>query len=108
MSMPLNSQDYIRGKIEGDKDAKDKALSWFFAGLLFGFLVVIASVIYNQKPKIEKMNAGFSEDYILGFSEGFYNKSKSYAFSYSLAGVILWFIFLGILGWLKLTGFFNK
>lgn len=79
-SQNSSSEDYLQGKMDGQRDVKGSAL-WFVAGLPgiycygIGCLGVLGSALWVPDPPVEQL-MGKSTNYILGYTEGYKSKGK--------------------------------
>ena len=93
----VNSTDYIRGKMDGERDAKGNGI-WFVAGLpgacCYGIGVggIVISYIATPSPP-ESAYIGKPVEYIMGYTEGYKNKGRlknaKYASLGCLAGTVI-------------------
>jgi hypothetical protein len=100
----VNSTEYIRGKMDGERDAKGKKI-WFAAGLpglcCYGIGVggIVISFLVPPSPP-EVVLIGKSGEYIMGYTEGFEKKGKlqnaKFASLGCLAGTAIELAFYGI------------
>jgi len=76
----INSSDYIRGKMDGERDAKGNGI-WFVAGLPgvccygIGLGGNLCSFLLPPSPP-EGFLIGKSGEYILGYTEGYQSKGR--------------------------------
>jgi hypothetical protein len=69
------ADDYIRGKADGERDAKASSM-WFFAGFCFGLVGVLIAFLSKPSPSTGAL-IGKSQMYIDGYMEGYKNKGAS-------------------------------
>jgi len=82
--------DYLQGKMQGELDAKGNPL-WIIAGLGCGIFGVGAA--YFTKPSPPSMAImGKSTEYILGYTEGYQNKSRNTNTGYACGGWAAWLV----------------
>jgi hypothetical protein len=89
----LNSTDYIRGEMDGERDAKGHGL-WFVAGLPgvcccgLGLGSVAASFLLPPSPP-EAALIGKSSEYIMGYSKGYHNEGRVKNVKFATLGCIV-------------------
>jgi len=89
--------DYLQGKMQGELDAKGNPL-WILAGLGCGIFGAGAAYFTKPSPPTTAL-LGKSTEYILGYTEGYQNKSRKMNTGYACggwAGFVL--IYLALLG----------
>ena len=91
----IKTSDYSQGLFAGERNATGNS-SWFFAGVIFGPLGVAAAYVVKPNPPGHSL-MGKHLDYVLGYTEGYRNKSRGkntlYAFRgllFSVVVVTLW------------------
>jgi hypothetical protein len=95
LSVPLLAQaqttagadDYLKGKTDGERDAKASAI-WFFAGFCFGLLGVLVAFLVKPSPSTGAM-IGKSQIYINGYIDGYKSKSAKKQGSLAVSGCLL-------------------
>jgi hypothetical protein len=79
-----NVNDYMRGKAEGEAAAQGKAI-WFLAGCGLNLTGVILAYLVKPSPPGEAL-LGKSPEYIMGYTEGFGDKSRDKNAIYAVEG----------------------
>jgi hypothetical protein len=80
--------DYELGKLQGELDARGKAI-WILSGLLLGPIGIILPWVIN--PHVPGANLiGKSPEYVAGYMDGYRHKAKPKNFFYSLGGFAVW------------------
>ena len=88
---PPTSGTFAQGKMDGERDAKGNFL-WFLAGAGCGVFGV-GYVYFMDEPKpASHMFMGKSQEYVLGYTEGYQNKSKKTNMQYACAGWATWIL----------------
>jgi hypothetical protein len=77
--------DYALGKLDGERDAKGNPL-WFLAGFGCGIFGVGAAYLIKPEPPAHAL-MGKSSEYVLGYTEGYQNKSRTQNAMYALGGM---------------------
>ena len=75
MQTTAGADDYVRGKTDGERDAKASSM-WFFAGFCLGLVGVLIAFLSKPSPSTGAL-IGKSQMYIDGYIEGYKNKSGS-------------------------------
>jgi len=81
LSFAQQQENYLQGKLDGERDAKGNPL-WIIAGLsgtgcclLFGIAGIGAAYLIPPSPPTYTL-LGKPSEYIIGYTEGYENKSK--------------------------------
>ena len=90
VTIPLLAQDemndYLKGRIDGENQAKGEEI-WFLSGCLLGLVGVLIPLVYEPTvPSAQLM--GKSSAYVRGFSEGYKEKAKKENAKYAAYGCI--------------------
>ena len=77
-------QTYAQGKMDGERDAKGNFL-WFFAGVGCGVFGAGIAYFAKSSPPAQKL-IGKTSDYVLGYTEGYQNKSRNKNVGFACGG----------------------
>jgi hypothetical protein len=80
--------NFVQGKMDGARDARGNAL-WIIAGVGCGILGVGAAYLTKPSPPLDQL-AGKSQEYVMGYTEGYQNKAKDINTGYACAGWGSW------------------
>lgn len=78
------TSDYLQGKLDGERDAKGNP-AWFLAGAACGIFGAGAAYFIKPEPPASAL-VGKSAQYVLGYREGYQNKSSGKNLGYACAG----------------------
>ncbi len=87
MVIGQGSDEYLQGKLEGERDAKGDPL-WLLAGIGCGIFAIGAAFFTHPNPPAE-MLIGKSSEYVLGYSEGYRSKARNSNVMYASIGCLL-------------------
>jgi hypothetical protein len=82
---------YVEGKVDGEMAAKGNPL-WFLAGVGCGCIGVGAAYFIKPSPPAYAL-VGKSSEYVLGYTEGYGDKSRNKNAGYACAG---WLAFVAV------------
>ena len=75
---------FFQGKLDGERDAKGNGL-WALAGCACGIFGVAAAYLIKPTPPAAAL-IGRSSEYIMGYTEGYQNKSRNKNAMYACGG----------------------
>lgn len=81
--------DFAQGKLDGERDAKGNPI-WFLAGVGCGIIGVGIAYLVKPSPPAAAL-IGKSSEYVLGYTDGYQNKSRSKNATYACGG---WLVFV--------------
>jgi len=84
LAQGTQTSDYLTGKMDGERDAKAGA-GWFFAGFCLGAAGVLIAYLVKPNPSTALL-VGKSNEYIMGYTEGYRDKSAKKQGSIALSG----------------------
>ena len=76
--------DYLQGKADGEMDAKGNP-AWILGGALCGIFGVAGAYFIKPSPPTESL-IGKSAEYVMGYTEGYQNKSRQKNAAYACGG----------------------
>ncbi|MBN2357697.1 hypothetical protein JXO59_16410 [candidate division KSB1 bacterium] len=82
--MAQGSDDFIQGKVDGERDAKGDPL-WILAGVACSCIGVGAAYFTTPSPPSHAL-IGKSSEYVLGYTEGYKNKARNTNVMYACLG----------------------
>jgi len=89
------TNDYSRGLVEGQNAAQGNGV-WFWGGCGLNLTGVILAYVLKPSPPGGAM-LGKSPEYIMGFTEGYGNKSRDKNVSYAIEGCcVFWVAYAGL------------
>ncbi len=80
--------DYVQGKLDGERDAKASPL-WFIAGLGCGIFGVGAAYLIKPRPPATAL-VGKSVEYVMGYTEAYENKGRNQNTMWACVGWTTW------------------
>jgi hypothetical protein len=87
--------DYATGRLDGEKDVE-----WQFRYVLLGMLLsvigILIAIFYLPEPPQSSLQ-NKSASYILGFTEGYQKKKRSWNIICSITGLVIVFILIPVL-----------
>lgn len=96
----MSEDDYAVGRLDGEKEVEWQ-FRYVFLGLLLNIIGILIAIFYLPEPPQSKLEDK-SPTYILGFTEGYQKKKRSWNIICSIIGVIIIFILIPFL-----IGFYN-
>jgi len=103
IATPLLAQqemsDYMRGKVDGERDGKGNIL-WFFAGCCLGGTGLLGAIFIKPEPPGIAL-LGKSPEYCLGYTDGYKSKASKENIRYAGAGCLtVWTAYIIFYIWL--------
>lgn len=88
---PQAPEDYLEGRKDGERDAKGSA-GWIAGGVLCGIFTVIYVYAMSKPSPPATALIGKTQDYVLGYTEGYQKKTRSKNGMYALLGWTTWIV----------------